>query len=156
VSARGTPVRARPRSPVAQIGPLLRPRRRVVEILDLAALGLSDKEIARRLGLAHRTVRSHLERLYAATGVSGRTEAVAAWAWLDAIRLATRLQTGVVLEARSIDEAREMDHATVGDAPDGCRRRGSQDRPHSRTPAAPRPATEPRATSPPELDEAWS
>jgi DNA-binding NarL/FixJ family response regulator len=80
---------------VAEIGPLLRPRRRVVEILDLAAQGLADKEIARRLGLAHGTVRSHLERLYADTGASGRTEAVAAWAWLDALRLAARLQTGV-------------------------------------------------------------
>jgi DNA-binding CsgD family transcriptional regulator len=93
-SSRGATVRAGPRPLVARIGPLLRPRPRVVEILDLAALGLSDKEIARRLGLAHRTVRSHLERLYADTGAAGRTEAVAAWAWLGALRLAVRLPTG--------------------------------------------------------------
>src|SRR5262245_862952 len=49
------------------------------QILELAARGLSDKEIARRLGVTHRTVRSHLERLYTTSGVRGRVAVVVAW-----------------------------------------------------------------------------
>jgi DNA-binding NarL/FixJ family response regulator len=52
---------------------------RQAEILELAARGLSDKEIAHRLGVTHRTVRSHLERLYATSGVRGRVPIVVAW-----------------------------------------------------------------------------
>ena len=52
---------------------------RQAEILELAARGLSDKEIANRLGVTHRTVRSHLERLYNSSGVRGRTAVVVAW-----------------------------------------------------------------------------
>jgi LuxR family maltose regulon positive regulatory protein/two-component system response regulator NreC len=49
------------------------------QILDLIAAGHADKEIARRLGLSHRTVRTHLERLYASTGVHDRAGVVALW-----------------------------------------------------------------------------
>jgi len=52
---------------------------RQAEILELAARGLSDKEIAQRLGVTHRTVRSHLERLYNSSGVRGRVAVVVAW-----------------------------------------------------------------------------
>jgi len=52
---------------------------RQAEILELAARGLSDKEIAHRLGVTHRTVRSHLERLYNTSGVRGRVAVVVAW-----------------------------------------------------------------------------
>jgi DNA-binding NarL/FixJ family response regulator len=52
---------------------------RQAEILELAARGLSDKEIAHRLGVTHRTVRSHLERLYTTSGVRGRVAVVVAW-----------------------------------------------------------------------------
>jgi DNA-binding NarL/FixJ family response regulator len=49
------------------------------QILALIASGLSDKEVGVRLGLAHRTVRTHLDRLLREHGLHGRTEAVAAW-----------------------------------------------------------------------------
>lgn len=52
---------------------------RQAQILDLASTGLSDKEIARRLGVAHRTVRTHFEKLYRDSGFRNRSQAVAAW-----------------------------------------------------------------------------
>jgi DNA-binding NarL/FixJ family response regulator len=52
---------------------------RQAQILELAARGLSDKQIAQRLGVTHRTVRSHLERLYNSSGVRGRVAVVVAW-----------------------------------------------------------------------------
>lgn len=55
---------------------------RQAEILVLMAQGLGDKEIARRLGLSHGTVRTHIDRLFRDHGWHSRTEAVASW--LDA------------------------------------------------------------------------
>lgn len=52
---------------------------RQVEILKLVAAGLSDKQIAVELRLSHRTVRSHLDRLFQRHGLHTRAEAVAAW-----------------------------------------------------------------------------
>jgi len=49
------------------------------QVLALIASGLSDNEVAMRLGLAHRTVRTHLDRLLREHGLRSRTEAVAAW-----------------------------------------------------------------------------
>jgi DNA-binding CsgD family transcriptional regulator/uncharacterized protein YkwD len=49
------------------------------QILELAAQGLSDKEIARRLSLSTHTVRTHLKRLYRDQQLSNRAEAVANW-----------------------------------------------------------------------------
>ncbi len=49
------------------------------QVLALIASGLSDKEIGDRLGLAHRTVRTHIDRLLREHGLRSRTEAVAAW-----------------------------------------------------------------------------
>jgi len=49
------------------------------QILELAAAGLADKEIAARLGIAHRTVRSHLEKLYHERGIRNRSQAIALW-----------------------------------------------------------------------------
>lgn len=42
--------------------PELTPMQR--RIVQLAAMGLADKEIAGSVGIAYRTVRTHLERLY--------------------------------------------------------------------------------------------
>jgi len=49
------------------------------QVLALIASGLSDKEVAERLGLAHRTVRTHVDRMLREHGLRSRTEAVAAW-----------------------------------------------------------------------------
>lgn len=49
------------------------------QVLSLIASGLSDKEVATKLGLAHRTVRTHIDRLLREHGLRSRTEAVAAW-----------------------------------------------------------------------------
>jgi DNA-binding NarL/FixJ family response regulator len=46
------------------------------KILELLVLGLPNKEIANRLGLATRTVRWHLENIYGKLHVNSRTEAV--------------------------------------------------------------------------------
>jgi DNA-binding CsgD family transcriptional regulator len=52
---------------------------RQAQILELAALGQSDKQIAGSLGLSTHTVRTHLQRLYRTQSLSNRAEAVAAW-----------------------------------------------------------------------------
>jgi DNA-binding NarL/FixJ family response regulator len=49
------------------------------EIVELIALGLGDKEIAARLGISRRTVRTHLERLFDDLQVRSRAAAVALW-----------------------------------------------------------------------------
>ncbi|HXN91811.1 MAG TPA: helix-turn-helix transcriptional regulator [Candidatus Sulfotelmatobacter sp.] len=49
------------------------------EVLSLIADGLTDKEIAVRLGMQTRTVRTHLERLYARHGLHNRAGALAIW-----------------------------------------------------------------------------
>jgi DNA-binding CsgD family transcriptional regulator len=49
------------------------------EVLSLIADGLTDKEIAVRLGMQPRTVRTHLERLYARHGLHNRAGALAIW-----------------------------------------------------------------------------
>jgi DNA-binding NarL/FixJ family response regulator len=55
----------------------LSPRER--EVLDLVRAGLANKQIARRLGIAERTVKAHLTRVFQALGVTDRTQA-ALWA----------------------------------------------------------------------------
>lgn len=49
---------------------------RELEVLEYLADGWSNAEIASALGIGTRTVRFHLENLYAALGVGRRTEAV--------------------------------------------------------------------------------
>ena len=49
---------------------------REYEVLRLAAKGLPNKEIARRLGLSIRTVHSHLANIFTKMQVGSRTEAV--------------------------------------------------------------------------------
>ena len=49
------------------------PRER--EVLTLAAQGLSNKEIAYRLGISDRTVQFHMNSVFNKTGTSSRTEA---------------------------------------------------------------------------------
>lgn len=49
------------------------------EVLDLVGQGLANKQIARRLGIAERTVKAHLTSIFQAIGVADRTQA-ALWA----------------------------------------------------------------------------
>lgn len=49
------------------------------EVLRLVAQGLANKLIARRLGISERTVKAHLTNVFAALGVTDRTQA-ALWA----------------------------------------------------------------------------
>ena len=52
---------------------------RQAEILTLVASGLSDKQIASRLGVSPRTIQSHIDRLYLQYGLHKRTALIAAW-----------------------------------------------------------------------------
>ena len=49
------------------------------EVLQLVGEGLANKAIARRLGITDKTVKAHLTRVFAALGVTDRTQA-ALWA----------------------------------------------------------------------------
>jgi DNA-binding NarL/FixJ family response regulator len=49
------------------------------EVLDLVGQGLANKQIARRLGIAERTVKAHLTSVFQSIGVTDRTQA-ALWA----------------------------------------------------------------------------
>jgi len=51
----------------------LTPRER--EVLDLIAEGMTNKEIARKLGIGPGTVKAHVEKLIAKLGVADRTQA---------------------------------------------------------------------------------
>jgi len=53
--------------------------RRQEDILALVACGYSDKQVAVRLGVSRHTVRTHLDRLFAVSGIHNRTGLVAAW-----------------------------------------------------------------------------
>lgn len=55
----------------------LSPRQR--EVLALVAQGLTDREIAARLGIAHHTARDHVREVQRRLGVSSRTAAAVAW-----------------------------------------------------------------------------
>jgi len=50
---------------------------REMEVLGLAARGLTNKEIAYRLGISDRTVQFHMNSIFNKTGTNSRTEAVA-------------------------------------------------------------------------------
>lgn len=49
---------------------------RRMEVLRLAAAGMSNKEIGRKLGIVERSVKDHWARIFEQLGVSTRTEAV--------------------------------------------------------------------------------
>ncbi len=60
---------------------------REVEVLRLAATGLTNKAIGYRLGISDRTVQGHLANIYGKLNVSGRTEMVARALALEIITL---------------------------------------------------------------------
>ena len=51
---------------------------REIEVLQMMASGLANKQIAISLGISEHTVKFHLSSLYAKFGVTSRTEAVRA------------------------------------------------------------------------------
>ena len=67
---------ARPDGPATAAEERLTPRE--AEILDLLALGLTNKEIAQRLFLGTRTVETHVARILGKLGVTSRSRAIAA------------------------------------------------------------------------------
>ena len=67
----------REQQPAATAADRLTARER--EVLDLVGQGLANKQIARRLGIAERTVKAHLTSVYQQLGVTDRTQA-ALWA----------------------------------------------------------------------------
>ncbi|GAA3228693.1 response regulator transcription factor [Actinocorallia longicatena] len=67
-------------------GPSLSPRE--IEILQLLASGLSNRELAKRLFISEATVKTHLVHIYGKLGVDTRTAAVTVAAERRLIRLA--------------------------------------------------------------------
>lgn len=63
----------RPPAAAEQVEPLTE---REIEVLRLAARGLTNRAIGRELGISDRTVQGHLANVYGKLGVSSRTEAV--------------------------------------------------------------------------------
>jgi DNA-binding NarL/FixJ family response regulator len=53
--------------------------RRQSEIIELLSQGYADKQVSRDLAIAERTVRTHIERMFAKTGYHSRAAIVAAW-----------------------------------------------------------------------------
>lgn len=65
-----TPAEPSPAQPTTQL------TAREREVLALLGRGLANKQIASRLGISERTVKTHLTRIYNALGVSDRTGAI--------------------------------------------------------------------------------
>jgi DNA-binding NarL/FixJ family response regulator len=62
---------------------------RQIEVLQCASNGLSNKAIARELGVTERTVKDHLTVVYVRLGASNRAEAVARASALGLVRVET-------------------------------------------------------------------
>ncbi len=52
---------------------------REAEVMDLIATGLTNRQVARRFFLSEKTVKNHVNRIFAKLGVSSRAEAVSRW-----------------------------------------------------------------------------
>ena len=52
---------------------------RECDVMGWLAWGKTDRDIAAILGISHRTVHKHLQRIYEKLGVETRTAAVARW-----------------------------------------------------------------------------
>lgn len=53
--------------------------KRETEVMDLIATGHSNGEIAQRLFLSEKTVKNHVNRIYAKLGVESRVRAIRRW-----------------------------------------------------------------------------
>ena len=72
---------AAPATPASGRGPDLRDllSRREAEVMDLVADGLSNGEIAARLFISQKTVKNHVNSLFAKLGVTTRSQAIVRW-----------------------------------------------------------------------------
>jgi DNA-binding CsgD family transcriptional regulator len=61
-----------PTRPLAELGPAEPLTAQELQVAELAAAGLSNKQIAARLYLSHRTVGAHLYRIFPKLGISSR------------------------------------------------------------------------------------
>jgi ATP/maltotriose-dependent transcriptional regulator MalT len=77
--------------PTGEIGGLLSPRECLV--LELISQGLSNKEIARNLGIAAETVKSHVKRIFIKLRAARRAQAVSRAQLLGLLRVSS--DTGV-------------------------------------------------------------
>jgi DNA-binding CsgD family transcriptional regulator len=66
-----------PSPPQAAADELLTPREG--EVLRWLSIGKTDRDIGDILGISHRTVHKHLQRIYEKLGVETRTAAAARW-----------------------------------------------------------------------------
>jgi DNA-binding CsgD family transcriptional regulator len=65
-----------------EVSPILdaaRPTPRELEVLELLAVGASNRRIARELGVSEHTVKFHLRSIFRTFGVSNRTQAATAY-----------------------------------------------------------------------------
>jgi DNA-binding NarL/FixJ family response regulator len=69
---------------------------RECEVLDLAALGLTNAQIAAQLHVTVHAVKFHLAGVYRKLGVTNRTEAVVCWLRGDAARKSVEPASEVV------------------------------------------------------------
>ncbi len=53
--------------------------KREAEVMDLIATGQSNGQIAQRLFLSEKTVKNHVNRIYAKLGVDSRVTAIGLW-----------------------------------------------------------------------------
>jgi DNA-binding CsgD family transcriptional regulator len=72
--ARALAAERRAPAPVHNLGHLTERQR---EIVHWAALGMSNKQIGRRLGISPETVKSHLHQVFEREGISGRVALLA-------------------------------------------------------------------------------
>jgi LuxR family maltose regulon positive regulatory protein/two-component system response regulator NreC len=93
---------------------------RQVEVLQLAGRGLSDKQIARHLGISVRTVEDHLAAMRLRTGAKTRSELIAYWA-----------AAGLVKPGRAVPETVVSGTTVMPTGPEGENRPGNLCRPNT-------------------------
>ncbi|HEY9523648.1 MAG TPA: helix-turn-helix transcriptional regulator [Thermopolyspora sp.] len=57
--------------------------KREIEVMELIASGVSNGEIAQRLFLSEKTVKNHVNRIYAKLGADSRGTAIGLWKGTD-------------------------------------------------------------------------
>lgn len=70
---------AAPAAPAAPVRPEVGLSPRELEVMALIAAGLTNTEISRRCFLSEKTVKNHVNHIFAKLGVRARAEAVATW-----------------------------------------------------------------------------